>query len=154
MSRFVRPETRTLTISDGDTLTVKKVLNAGEVRASYRRMLQAGGGGRAAKEAIAVHEVIAYLLDWSLTDDAGQRVEIRGLSADDLLHVLDSLDADAFDEIHAAIQRHEVEMAAERAEAKKRRGGESASAATSPSRSAAAGPSTPSETLTLMTTPS
>ena len=154
MSRFVRPETRTLTISDGDTLTVKKILSAGEKRAAYGRMLQAGVGGKAARESIAVNVVVSYLLDWSLQDDDGQRVPIRGLSADDLTRVLDSLSEEDFEEIRIAIETHELEMAAERAEAKKRRGGVTESAATSPSPSAATGPSNTSETLTLMTTSS
>ena len=45
-SRFVRPDVTVLHISEGDTLTVKRRLNAGEHRAMFARMYLAGVDGQ------------------------------------------------------------------------------------------------------------
>lgn len=112
MSRFVRPDTTTLKISNGDTLIVKRRLNAHESRVM-----------RAMKEMPTLAEpavVMAYLVDWSLVGDDGQRVKIAGVSPTVLGSALDSLDEDAFDEIHAAVSAHVAAMLAEREIAKKK----------------------------------
>jgi hypothetical protein len=116
MSRFVRPETLTLTISDGDTLTVKRRLNSGEERALFARMYTAGANGQLKvnpfQTGIAI--VTAYLLDWSLTDD-GKRVAIADLSVDALTRVLDGLDPTTYGEIRQAIEAHDNAVREERA---------------------------------------
>jgi hypothetical protein len=115
MSRFVRPETVTLTISDGDTLTVKRRLNSGEERALFARMYTAGVNGQLKvnpfQTGIAI--VTAYLLDWSLTDD-GKRVPIAELSVDELTRVLDGLDPTTYGEIRQAIEAHDNAVREER----------------------------------------
>ncbi len=145
-SRFVRPETRVLTISNNDTLVVRKRLTAGEKRVAYGRMYQAGvTGAQVNLTSIGLNMVLAYLLDWSLTDESGSQVVIRDLSLDELQSVLDNLSPEDFTEIKDAIEAHESEMEAERETAKKTQGGETGSAATSPSLSAVAGSSIGSE---------
>ena len=143
MSRFVRPDERTLTISKGDTLTVRRRLTAGERRDAYGRMYQTGPDGQLTRHPVlyGLHMVSAYLIDWSLTDDSGKKVAIRDLSPDQLVSVLNNLSHEDFIEIRDAIDAHEAEMVAERADAKKTPDGETNSVATSPSPSAAAGAS-------------
>lgn len=109
-TRFVRPETTRLTISDGDTLTVRTQLSAGEQRARFARMSQPGPSGQLQLNRLQVGlaTILAYLLDWSLSGEDGQRVEIRHVSADELAATLDSLDPDSFAEILKAIETHEA----------------------------------------------
>jgi hypothetical protein len=130
-SRFARPDTTVLHLSTGDTLTVKRRLNAVASRVM-----------RARKQIATLAEpavVMAYLVDWTLVDDAGQLVPIAGVSDDALAHAIDALDEDAFDEVYAAIAAHVKAMEAERAVEKNGKGGEMKSPATSPSRSEPAG---------------
>jgi hypothetical protein len=84
--------------------------------------------------------VMAYLVDWTLVDDAGKPVVIAGVSADDLAHAIDALDEDAFDELYAVIAAHVTAMEAERAAEKNGTDGEKNTSAISPSRSKQAGP--------------
>lgn len=132
-SRFVRPDTTVLKISHGDTLTVKRRLNAGEART------RKGMASFATLDQVAV--VLAYLVDWSLTDDEGKHVSIAGLSAKDLCDRLDGLDSASFEEIYAAIVVHEKAMDAERETAKNGPDGGSGSPATLPSLELVAGAS-------------
>ncbi len=136
-SRFVRPDTTTLKISGGDTLTVKRRLNAGEFRT------RKGMASFATLDQVAV--VLAYLVDWSLTDDEGKHVSIAGLSAKDLCDRLDGLDSASFDEIYAAVIAHEAAMDAERS---KTQATETGGPAISPSPDAAAGASSGSASST------
>jgi hypothetical protein len=142
-SWFVRPEQTVLTLSEGKTLTVKRRLNAGERRAQYARMYLAGVDGqlRVNPMAAGLTLVTTYLLDWSLTDDAGQPVNIRGVSVEELAARLNDLEPERFAEIHAAIDQHEDAMAAEREQEKNGQDGAKQSPAISPSPSAAAGAS-------------
>jgi hypothetical protein len=146
-SRFVRPETVTLTISDDDTLLVKKQLNRGEREATFARMY-ADRGGKAVVDALQVGLAIvtAYLIDWSLRDENGDRVVIRGLSIAELEQVLNSLSPEDFEEIRDAIDAHVETQEKARIEAKKAQGGTPVSEPISPSPSGSDGPTTISET--------
>jgi hypothetical protein len=153
-NRFVRPETAKLPISDGDWLIVRKRLSHGEQRTAFARMYLAGADGtlRANPFSVGMETVTAYLLDWSLQDADGQPVVIRGVPVDELTAKLDALSPEDFGEIRTVIEQHELAMAAERAEAKKKATGATGSDPTSPSPSAPGSPSTTSEPLTLTTT--
>lgn len=153
-SRFVRPEYATLPISDGDTLTVKKRLTAGEQRDAYGRMYQTEGGFRVNPLQSGLALVTAYLVDWSLVDESGARVSIRGLPVAELEQVLNALDTESFNEIKDAIQAHELAMREEREAQKKMLRGSNGDGPTSPSLSAADGAWNGSEPLTPTTTPS
>jgi hypothetical protein len=120
-SRFVRPDTAVLTISRGDTLIVKRRLNAGEQRARFARMSLSGVDGslNVNRLQVGLATITAYLLDWSLTDDSQRPVVIRDLSEPDLAAKLDALDPESFSEIREAIEAHEAAMEAERAVEKK-----------------------------------
>lgn len=140
MSRFVRPDVAVLKISGGDTLTVKKRLNSGELRDMYaRQYLQVDGRLRIDPFKQGITTVTAYLLDWSITDDDGNLVLIRDKSVDEVAAILDGLDPDDFHEILEAIEAHVDAMAAARELEKNARDGKTKSPATLPSLSDAAG---------------
>jgi len=145
MSRFVRPETTTLSLSGGDTITVRKRLTAGEARARTERWTEqvedplTGGVKlvpRLTRAGLAT--ITAYLLDWTLTDDAGRLVDLHGIGQAELEAIVDNLDGDAFAEIRLAIEAHEEAMRAER-DAQKKTDGPSASSPTLRSLAAVAG---------------
>lgn len=140
-SRFLRPDTKTLQISNGDTLVVKRRLTNGENREMYARFYIANVDGKYKVNPLqtGIAKVVAYLVDWSLVDDAGAKVKIEGLSADALTAVLDALDPDDFAEIMEAVNKHEAEMDAERALEKNGQGGGNGSSAISPLPIASAG---------------
>ena len=120
MSRFVKPETRTLTLANGDRLIVKKQLTSGEQRIAFARLYTQGQDGtyRVNPLQTGIGLITAYLVDWTVTDDDDQLVPIRGLSAEDLTAVIDSLDPASFTEIRQAIEAHEEAVIAEREEKK------------------------------------
>jgi len=132
MSRFVRPETRTLTLANGDQLIVRARLTAGELRAMVARTWRTGADGELHRDRFAVgpETILAYLLDWNLRDDQGQAVVIRDLATDALQRVIDSLDPESFQEIRDAINTHDGAMLAER-EAQKKTDGAMPSSPTS-----------------------
>lgn len=123
MSRFVRPDTKILKISNGDTLTVKCRLNSGEQRAAFARMAVAGVDGEMRVNAMQVglSLVVAYLVDWSLTDEDGNVVEIRDQPPETVTAALDALDVESYTEIKNAIEEHDEAVRAARDEAKKNR---------------------------------
>lgn len=139
-SRVVLPETQKLDISNGDWLLVKKRLNHGERQAMFARKYESTPfGSRVNLTTVGLEKPVTYLLDWSLVGPDGQQIVIKGLSAVEVEHALNALDEDTFQEIVAAIDRHEAAMQKERAAEKNAQGGASASPAISPSPDAAAG---------------
>jgi hypothetical protein len=152
MSRFVTPESRKLDLTNGDWLIVRKRLNTGERRDAYRRAYVENSQGQFVVHTALVPTVLvcAYLLDWSLTDDTGHQLMIRGQSWDVIASHVDALDPDDFSEIKAAIDAHQDAMTREREAQKKTRTGATPSSAISGLPSAVDGPSTTSEPLTLM----
>jgi hypothetical protein len=127
-SRFVRPETVTLPISDGDTITVRKELNNGELR-ELAKHGSIAGTSPPKMDPIKVGPALlaAYLLDWSFTDASGARVEIRNASREELLDTIDQLRASDVTEMIAAISAHVLTQNAVAAEEKKLPSGETAS---------------------------
>lgn len=133
-SRFVRPDTKTLSISGGDTLTVKKRLNHGETTAAYERMSRVTPNGSLKVDPLKMGSanILAYLVDWSLKDDDGQLVEIKGAPVDVVSDALDSLDEPSFQEIKAAVEAHAIAMEGERVAEKNGQDGAIVDAAISP----------------------
>lgn len=138
-SRFVRPDTTILHISKGDTLTVKRRLNAGEQRALFAQMatVQDSGAYKPNYMQIGLARVVAYLVDWSLVDDAGKLVALtnNGMpkSRDEVAAIVDGLSLDDFSEIREAIETHIEAQDAELALEKNGQGIASASPAISSS---------------------
>lgn len=148
-SRFVRPDETILPISEGQAITVKRQLNSGEQRAMFARMYLTGldGSFHVNPLSTGLNMIVAYLIDWTITDDDGKVVKIRGLGPDDLIKVLDNLSPDDFSEIKDAIEKHDAAMRAQRDAEKNARDGEMKSPATSPSAADSTGVTSGSETL-------
>lgn len=156
MSRFVHPASVVLTLSQGDSLTVKARLNTGEERAMFSRMYRppdADGRSHIDPMQTNMARVLAYLLDWTLVDDAGQLVEIRDRPAAAIEDTLNALDPEDFSEIRKAIDAHIARTEAERADKKKVAPGAPAFSAISTSLAAATGGSNGSPSLTPTSTP-
>jgi hypothetical protein len=123
MSRFVQPETRTLTLANGDTLTVRARLTAGEARAQWGRHYDEKGT-LIRNPALWNHSLVAaYLLDWSFKNGHGEVVSLRDKSLPDIMATVDALDEASFEEVVKAIDAHVSAMNAERAAEKKTDGG-------------------------------
>lgn len=137
MSRFIRPDTDVLTLANGDTLIVKRRLNTGETHAMNGAILNGDAQlSQADRAAIAV--VLAYLVDWTITD-AGRPVVIRDQPAASVRATVDALDYDSFIDIANAIGDHVRAQKARRAEEKKTLTGAPESPAIWPSPSVAVG---------------
>lgn len=109
MSRFVRPETNKLDLSDGDWVLVKRQLTAGEQRRAFARhvkVMRAGEPMTIDPEAVGLGVMTQYLLDWSLADDTGRVVLIRDQPSSVVEAALNALDPASFREIDAAIAAH------------------------------------------------
>ena len=142
MSRFVRPETVKLDLSQGDWLLVKKRLTAGEQRHAFARIvkrMELGEKTQIDPEATGLASMVAYLLDWSLVDEAGAVIPILDTDDATKLAAIDALDYDSFLEIKRAIEAHEEAQDADAAAKKTIPDGSLTSEATSPSLVGAAG---------------
>jgi len=141
-SRFVDPHTDTLTLANGDALVVRRRLNVGEQRDSFRAcfdlVTDADGVARLVHDPtrLGLAKVAAYLVDWHLYDAP----PIDRLDLTQRIAVLQNLDPDDFAEIREAINAHEARQIAARLEEKKR-AAMTNGAPTSPSPFAAAGAS-------------
>lgn len=135
MSRFVRPDVTKLKISGGDTLVVKRRLNAGEQRAAFARMATAAADGSLHVNRLQVGHamVLAYLVDWSLTDDSGKVVEIRDRPIEAIEAALNALDSESYTEIKTAIEDHDAAIREAREQEKNGPDGANESSAISPS---------------------
>ena len=123
-SRVRRPETETIAISQGDSITVKKFLTAGEFRALVRtatRTIRVDAATVLDGKDIAldidptesgIATVIAYLLDWTFTDFDGRPIVIRDQPPAAVRAALDAIDADSYMEVQRAIQEHDKTMRA------------------------------------------
>ena len=139
---FVRPHTDTLEISGGQTITVRRRLNAGQQRALQSRMFPRAEDGTRRVDAVAVGpaRVLAYLIDWTVTGLDGDVTPILDEPAEVVSDILDALEPDVFGEIEDAIAAHIKRQEQLRAEEKKSvPAGETTSEATSRSPLRAAG---------------
>jgi hypothetical protein len=137
-------------LSLGDWIEVKKRLTAGEARAIMAHMItrdptngHAGPtalGAPAAPPAhrvdvmkVGVAKIVVYLADWSFTDEHDQPIDIKDKDPDYVIGALDAIDFDAYTEVLNAVEAHEAEMDAARAEEKKLWAGANASSSISTS---------------------
>lgn len=121
MDYFVRPDTRTLTLASGATITVRRRLNAGEQRRMFARMYVAGTDGRLKVNPLetGIATMTAYLVDWTVPALDGEPFPIRDLSPEELVPILDNLEPDVYSEIRALIEDHENVQERERTAEKK-----------------------------------
>jgi hypothetical protein len=114
-SWFVTPDTKRLPLPEGHWLEVKKRLTAGESRKAMSSLVhEVRTDGRITPnlEMVGKAEVLAYLVDWSLTDANGKTVSIDTPAR--MLTAIDALDEDKFQLISNAVAEHVKEMEAER----------------------------------------
>lgn len=123
-SRVRKPETETIAISGGDTITVKKFLTAGEYRAvvdaSIKPLrLDAAAGLNGQNFGVEINftesglaTVLAYLLDWTFTDFDNRPVVIRDQPRAVVRAALDAIDAESYMEVQRAIQTHDKSIKA------------------------------------------
>jgi len=132
-SRVRRPDTDTIAISGGDTLTVKRFLTAAEFRELVRastKPVRLGAGTPAGDIAMEVdptesglQTVLAYLVDWTFTDFDGRPLVIRDQPRAVVRAMLDVIDAESYMEVQRAIQAHDSSMRAFVESEKKMTGG-------------------------------
>ena len=148
-SRIRPPATVTLAIFGGDTLTVKKHLNAGETRAMYEHMQRVGPEGETTIDPMKVglSKVAAYLVDWTICDADNRPIVIRNQSRPFLIDAIDSLDPEDYAELLRVIDAHDDAMGLERRTEKNARDGEKALPVISPSLDGATGDTSGSEIL-------
>jgi hypothetical protein len=157
--RFVQPTTRRLELTEGDWILVKTRLTAGERRAAWSRMvIYASDGTRSINpHMVGLSTILAYLVDWNVTDPTGRVAPLHTLDGQDPIGLataaLDQLDPESFDEILQAIKAHELAMIAEREAEKKTRHGDPPSSATSRSPVTITGRMTTSPRSTPTSTP-
>lgn len=128
--RFVDPDTVTLPLSDGDSVTVKKRLNHGEQHDCFTHMYRAGVNGKAEVDTLKVGDatITAYLVDWTLVDRRGAVIPIPESRSDaegaarryaEIVAILRNLEPETWNEIRNAIAQHEKAVEAELAALKK-----------------------------------
>ncbi len=111
-SRVVMPETRKLSISDGDWILVRTRLTHGETQEAFKRRYLAGLDGKLHVDPMQIGhaQILAYLVDWSLTNPDGTTIAIKGQAAEFVEGALNSFDDETVGEILAAIRQHEVDV--------------------------------------------
>lgn len=121
MSRFPKPVFDVLTLANGDTLTVRRQLTHGETTEWHARTFVRNENGTLRPDAIKYGDglIVAYLVDWTIRDDAGDIVSLRGLSTSEVQDVINNLDHDSVLEIKAAIEAHIETWNQKRADEKK-----------------------------------
>lgn len=106
MSRFMKPATVVLRISENETLVVKKRLSRGEQAEMFALMRAPGHLGlQADAMRVSLERVLAYLVDWSITDN-GKPVPYRDIDRQGRIDTLNSMTPEGFIEIRDAIDHH------------------------------------------------
>jgi len=135
-NRFVGPQTVRLPLSDGEFITVKERLNAGEEQDMFADMvldMTAGEKVHLDPKSVQMAKVLAYLVGWSLTDDGAPVPMAPTQSVAERRSALRSVDGDTFREIREAIDAHEKAVEQASTDRKNGQAGERESNKTSPS---------------------
>jgi hypothetical protein len=115
MNRFVRPDEVTLSLTHGDTITIRRELTHGERTDLYRRTLVEKNGDLIRDPLLTTSALItAYLIDWTIQGEGDRKVPIKDLSVGELTDTLNQLQDDTFTEILTAILAHEAALAREK----------------------------------------
>jgi hypothetical protein len=129
-ARYRKQEAIRLELEGGDWLLVKKHLTAGEQRDANANILSGPGGTFKAGERpdidprkIGIAQAVAYLIDWSLTDNDDRPLVIRDQPSSVVIAMLENQTPESLVEVLAAIDRHDDAMIAERDQEKKDRTG-------------------------------
>jgi len=130
-SRYRKQEQHRIDLADGDWLTVRKHLTAGDEREAFSRVIRAGTFHPGEKpevdpEHLGIAQVVSYLLDWNLTDADDKPIVIRDQSYAFIAAALKNQTPESLREIIDAVQAHDAAMTAERDHEKKTRDGSNA----------------------------
>jgi len=108
VSRFPKPILDVLTLANGDTITVRRVLTHGETTAWHARTMTLREDGKLRPDPMKYGDglIVAYLVDWTIRDDNGDLVPIRGCMVEEVSDVINNLDHESAMEIKAAIEAH------------------------------------------------
>ena len=130
----VMPQTVVLPLAYGWTVTVWDELTHGQYNDLRSRIWTESDTGAMARNVEQFFDglVIAYLVDWTLTDAQGARIEIRGLKPAALQDAFRNLRQFAALEVQRAIEAHHERVAAAIADLKKTASTDAPSATTSP----------------------
>lgn len=118
MGDFVRPHRVRLTLADGQYIEIQQELNHGEIEdmwAAWSPYVEPGTPARLDRRVVRRSKVLAYLLAWSLTDGdiPGTGTPIPwspDLPESERIDLLRNLTQARFNEIHEAIEQHELAM--------------------------------------------
>jgi hypothetical protein len=110
MSDVVTPRTTVLPLSNGRSITVHAELNHGQHMAYLARVYRESADGTLSRDMLKTGDamVMAYLVDWTLTDSSGQRIDIQGLPQDELQDVFNNLRIPVALEVKRAVQAHDA----------------------------------------------
>jgi hypothetical protein len=135
-SRYRRPESVKLEISQGDWLLVKRHLTQSDVHQIWERSSKRKLAGEKTEldiDGLATSQLVAYLLDWSLVDPDDKPVVIRDQPPEVVHRALVALPTLDFTEIRDAVQAHAAAMEQEELAEKNGRGDATTSSAISAS---------------------
>jgi len=140
VSDVVIPRETTLPLTNGRSVTVWAELNHGQYIAMLSRMYTESKDGALKRDVLKTTDatVIAYLIDWTLTDPQGARIPVRGLPPDDVQDALNNLRQATALEVKRAIEAHHASVEAAGEALKKTDSTDASSGPPSPSVSAAA----------------
>jgi hypothetical protein len=135
VSDVVVPRTTVLPLLGGRSITVREELNHGQHTAMQARKYRETEQGELRLNAHTVSDaiVIAYLVDWTLTDQRGKPIAIMGLPPNELQDVLNNLRQPVAEEVKRAIQAHDAAANATAEALKKTESTDAPSPSTSPS---------------------
>jgi hypothetical protein len=137
---MVIPRDVTLPLAHGRTITVWAELNHGQYIAMLSRMYTEAKNGELRRDVITTTDaiVIAYLIDWTLTDPQGERIPIRGRPPDQVQDALNNLRQAVARDIKRVIEAHHASVEAAADALKKTPSIDASSGTPSPSVSTAA----------------
>jgi hypothetical protein len=121
-SFYRKPEEVRLDLGDGEWLLVRKYLTAGEERRTHKRVMKANpesGRFEADLEQLGIAEIIAYLIDWSITDVDDKPIRILDAPYDFVYAALGNMDSEGYKRIVEALKLHVGAMALARDQEKK-----------------------------------
>ncbi len=134
-NRFVDPESKRLSISDGDFVDVKLRLNHGEREDFFATIapFDTSGNAKLDRHVLRTARLVTWVVGWSLAKDGKPVPMSADMSVDQRTATIRRLDTETFDEIHKAIIEHEAAVDEERAAEKNAQSATPASETTLPS---------------------
>ena len=115
-NRVVAPDVVRLPLSDGDSVEVKKVLNAGEYRKLiYDQFKDTPDGEKLTLDyaKVGMAKLLAYIVGWTFVGLNGQPIPYRPDEPEDIRRAtIDGLDQETYRELITAVTAHEEREAA------------------------------------------